>query len=158
MPEEFWSYPARIIAHCFFAVVAAFIVGIIPELLVGTLYRSTFLEAFSPAVAITALLLGYFFGYKLDREHLAGWTWICGLIWLLIGIHELTSSWSPSWSHTESAWRYARTQLFGSIRLCSDSECLYELFFTTPFTISVTYSLGGFLKKYRQEHMNCCRG
>jgi hypothetical protein len=151
MSEHFWSYPVRIVAHFFFAVVGAMIVGFLPQLLVGNLYRHTSIEAFSPVTAFSALLLGYFLGYSLDRFHLAGWTWILGLIWLLYGIHDLTRSWSPTWSHAESAWSYARSQLFGPSRLCGDSECLYEVFFTTPFVASVMYSIGASLQKYRQH-------
>ena len=39
--------------------------------------------------------------------------------------------------------------LFGPTLKCSNSECLGELFFTIPFTASVTYSLGAYIRRLR---------
>jgi len=150
MSDKIWTYPLRLVAHYFVAVFGGMIVGFFPELWLGHLYRYTPIEPFTPAIAFTALLLGYFLSYRLDRVHLAGWTWILGLVWLLYGAHELTSSWSASWSNDRSALDYARRELFGLQRFCGDTECLYQFVFTTPFAASLMYSVGGFLKSLRE--------
>jgi hypothetical protein len=97
---------------------------------------------------MTAFAFGAIVSYPIDRMHLASWTWTVGLIWLLLGIRELTHEWSPSWSHAKSSLDYARSQLFPSNNSCSDSECLYYFFYAVPFVASAGYSVGGFARKH----------
>ena len=147
MSKSFLYYPARLLLHFFVAATGGIIVGLIPEALVGRLFRSTPLEPLAPGMALTALLIGYFFGHRLvARFHIAQWTWIIGTVWFFCGVYELTRFWSPAWSHEKSAWDYAKGQLFGPNRVCGASECLYQLFFTVPFVLSLTYSIGAFVR------------
>jgi hypothetical protein len=154
MSKCFWYYPPRVLLHFFVASAGGIILGLIPEILLGRLYRFTPIEPFAPAMAMTALLIGYFFSHRLiDRSHIAQWTWTIGTFWFLLGVNDLTRFWSPTRSHGKSAWDYAMSQLFGPNRLCATSECLYELFFTFPFVLSLTYSIGAFVRA-RQDARN----
>lgn len=147
MPKPFWHYPPLVLLHFFVAATGGIIVGLIPEALIGRLYRFTPIEPFAPGMALTALLIGYFWGHRLvSKERVAEWTWTIGVVWFLYGVHDLTRFWRPSWSHAKSAWSYARGQLFGTNSVCGDSECLYQLFFTIPFILSIAYSIGAFVR------------
>ena len=72
-----------------------------------------------------------------------------GLAWLLFGMYDTTRYWSASWSAEKTRWGFMLANLFGPTLKCSGSECLGELIFTTPFTASVTYSIGAYLRKRR---------
>ena len=139
--------------HFFVAVAGGMLIGFFPEALVSRFYYNTGLEPYSPAIAASALLLGYFAARHLGLRA-ATWTWTIGVLWLLLGVHELTSGWSASWSLVKTRWEFAFANLFGSTLKCSGSECLYELFYTTPFTASVTYSVGACLRKRLQTRQH----
>lgn len=141
----FW--PVLMACHFLLAVAGGTLIGFLPEALVSRVYYNTGLEPYSPAIAASALLLGYFVGFRLLGLRAATWTWAMGVLWLLVGVHELTSHWSASWSPEKTRCGYALANLFGPTLKCSGSECLYELFYTTPFTASVTYSIGACLRK-----------
>jgi len=143
-------WPVLLACHFFLAVAGGMLIGFFPEALIGRAYYNTGLEPYSPAVAVSALLLGYFVSLRLFSLRAATWTWLVGVVWLLVGVHELTKSWSASWSAEKTRYGYALANLFGPTLKCSGSECLYELFYTTPFTASVTYSIGVFLRKRLQ--------
>jgi hypothetical protein len=65
---------------------------------------------------------------------------IFGLLALFVGGLELYRGWSPTWSH-QTRHDYVLSQLFGSWPGCSDSECLYLLFFGYPFLCLTTYGV-----------------
>jgi hypothetical protein len=151
MSKSFLYYPTRVLLHFFVASAGGFMVGLIPEALVGRIWRFTPVEPFAPGMAFAALLIGYFFSNRLTgRSPVGQWAWTIGSVWFLYGLHELTRSWSPTWSNEKSAWDHAKGQLFGPNRVCGDSECLYQFFFTLPLVLSLTYSLGA-LVKARQD-------
>jgi hypothetical protein len=131
------------------AVAGGMIVGFLPEALVSRMYYNSGLEPYSPMIAITAFLLGYFAARLVFDGHGATFIWIIGLAWMIFGIYDTTRNWSASWSPEKTRWGYMLANLFGPTLKCSGSECLGELRFTTPFTASITYSVGAFLRKRR---------
>ncbi|MGB8987982.1 MAG: hypothetical protein WCC37_15385 [Candidatus Sulfotelmatobacter sp.] len=135
--------------HCFVAVAGGMLLGFLPEALIGKLYYNTGFEAYSPAIALTALLLGYFVSNRIGNGRSASWVWIIGFLWLLFGICDETRSWSATWSPEKTRWGYTLANFFGPTLKCSGSECLDELFFTTPFTATVVYSIGAYVRKRR---------
>jgi hypothetical protein len=48
-----------LLLHCFVAVVISALIGFLPEVLFGDLYRNSRIAAFFPVIAITGLLVGY---------------------------------------------------------------------------------------------------
>src|SRR5712692_3484322 len=143
--KMWFHWPVLLASHFLMAVVGAMFIGFIPEVVLGRLYYNSGLEPYSPAIALSALLLGYFVSSRVLSVRAARWTWTLGALWLLVGVHELTTSWNGSWSPEKTRWGYALANLVGSTRRCSGSECLYEFFFTTPFAATVMYSVGAYL-------------
>ena len=142
-------WPLVLIFHFLLAAGGGMLIGFLPEALVGRPYYNTGLEPYSPMIAVSAFLLGYFLSSRLLDLPSARWTWIIGLAWLLFGIWDDTRHWSPMWSVEKTRWRYVLANFFGPTISCSDSECIGELMYTTPFAASVTYSLGAFLRNRR---------
>lgn len=124
------------------------VVGFVPEAFLSHLYYNTGFEAFGPAIALTGLILGFFFSVRVQNGQGAIFAWILGALWLGVGFHGVASGWSPTWSPEKSSWDYAVANLFGRTSVCSASECLNELVFTTPFTASITYSIGSLVRKF----------
>jgi hypothetical protein len=144
-------WPVSLVAHYFIAVVGAMIIGFVPEALLSPLYYNTGIEPFAPAIAFTALLLGYFVSFRVFRARAARWIWVLGLLWLTFGIFDETKFWGPSWSSEKSRAGYVFAQFFGPTSKCSGSECLDELFYTMPFVASVMYSVGSYVRT-RKAH------
>jgi CDP-diglyceride synthetase len=145
-----FSWPLSWVAHYFVAVAGAMIIGFLPEAVLSErVYYNTGLEPYSPMIAITAFLLGYFVSVHIFKGRAATFVWIIGLAWMMFGIYDTTRYWSASWSPEKTRWGYMLANLFGPTRKCSGSECLGELFFTTPFTASIVYSIGAYLAKQR---------
>jgi len=69
----------------------------------------------------------------------APWVGLLEFAAIYIGFRELYGGWSPTWSHQTRA-NYVLSQLFGTGQGCSDSECLYLLFFGYPFLCLTAYS------------------
>jgi hypothetical protein len=138
-------WPVPLILHFLVATIGSIMIGIVPEAIVSRFYYDTGLEAYSPAIALIALLLGYFVSFRLFGEKMASWIWLLGIAWLLFGIHSLVSTWDPRWDRV-GRWQSVINNLFGKSSNCSNRECLGEFMFTTPFVSSVTYSLGAFLR------------
>jgi hypothetical protein len=142
-------WPIAWIAQYVVAVAGGMIVGFLPEALVSRMYYNTGLEPYSPMIALTAFLLGYFAARHIFQGRAATFIWIIGLAWMIFGIYDTTRNWSASWSPEKTRWGYMLANLFGPTLKCSGSECLGELLFTTPFIASITYSVGAFLRKRR---------
>jgi hypothetical protein len=145
------SWPLSLVAHYFVAVAGGMIIGFLPEALVSRMYYNTGLEPYSPMIAVTAFLLGYFAAGRIFSGRAATFVWIIGLVWIVFGIYDTTRYWSASWSPEKTRWGYALANLFGPTVKCSGSECLAELFFTTPLTASITYSVRAYLRKWRKN-------
>ena len=129
-------------------------IGFLPEALVGQLYYNTVIGAYSPIIAISAFLLGYFVSFRILSLRAATWTWTLGLVWLLVGVHELSSHWSAWWSPEKTLRGYVLANLFGPTLKCSGSECLYEVVLTTPFAASIMYSIGAYIRQHRLPAMS----
>jgi hypothetical protein len=142
-------WPISWIANYFVAIAGGMIIGFVPEALVSRLYYNTGLEPYSPMIAATAFLLGYFAAGLILNGRAATFVWIIGLAWMLFGMYDTTKAWSASWSPEKTRWGYMLANLFGPTLRCSGSECLGELLFTTPFTASITYSFGAYVRKRR---------
>ena len=126
---------------------ASLVVGFLPEAFLSRYYVNTEIAPFAPVIAATGLILGLTLSGRFKNGQGASWAWIFGLLWLAIGIYEFRHNWSPSWSVRGGSWAYAMANLFGPTSACSNSECLGELLFTVPFTASLTYSVGAFLRR-----------
>jgi hypothetical protein len=140
--------PVILVAHFLVAVAGSVFVGFVPEYFLSRFYYNTGIEAYSPAIAVSAFLVGYYVSFRLKNMRNAAWTWVVGILWLTFGAIRLTSSWGPS-SSGMSAWAYVAANLFGPARGCGPPECFYEIIFTTPCTASVMYSVGAYLWKQR---------
>jgi hypothetical protein len=140
--QRLLAWPMLVAFHFLLAAAGGMLIGFLPEGLVSRLYYNSGIEPYSPVIALVAFLLGYFLSFRVLGLRAAEWTWILGVLWLLFGVH-----WNASWSPEKTRWGYALANLFGATLKCSGSECLYEMVFTTPFTASVTYSIGAYLRR-----------
>jgi hypothetical protein len=122
------------------------VVGFVPEGILSHYYYDTRVEAFAPAIACTGLILGFFFSVRFQNGRGASLAWIFGVLWLAVGFHDAASSWNPTGSTQKSSWDYAIVSLFGATSACGEG-CLREVFFTMPFSASVTYSIGSLVRK-----------
>jgi len=143
MPRLEWL--KLLLLHCVF-LAAAFIIGFFLEAALSRYWVNTGLETFAPMIALVALLTGYFVVSPGKRQRAAAWMWTVGVLWLAFGIHDTARGWDPSWSHENTRWAYAYANLFAPPPRCSGTECLGEAIFTMPFTASVMYSTGAFIK------------
>jgi len=134
--------------HWVVGTAASVLIGFLPEAFLSRYYFDTRIEAFSPAIAGTAFILGIGFSGRFKNGRGAAWVWVFGLLWLAIGIDGLQASWNPAWSTQRSSWQYAMVNLFGPTSACSASECLSELAYTMPFAVSVAYSIGAFFNRF----------
>ena len=146
--KPLFSWVASLILHCFVAVGISGLIGFLPEVFLSKLYYNSGIEPYSPASAMTALLLGYFVAPRLGAKAAMA-TWVCGVVWMICGVYDTGSGWDPKWSSDPTRWSYVVSNLFGPTIRCSGSECLGELIFTTPFTATVAYSLGAFLSRMK---------
>lgn len=138
-----------LVVQYFVAVAGGMIVGFLPEALLSRAYYNTGLEPYSPAIALTAFLLGYFISPRVRKGQAATFVWVVGLLWLMYGMYDSVGYWSASWSPEKTRWGYMLANLFGPTAKCGGSECAGELLFTTPFTASVTYSIAAYIRKRR---------
>ena len=148
---ETLPWPISCVVHYLVAVVGGMLLGFLPEAVASRMYYNTGLEPYSPMIAVAAFLLGYFAASRILNARAATFVWIIGLVWIVFGIYDTTRYWSASWSPEKTRWGYALANLFGPTLRCSGSDCLGELFFTTPFTASITYSVGAYLRKRRKH-------
>jgi hypothetical protein len=58
--EPILSWFAYLLLHCFVAVGISGLIGFLPEIYFSKLYYNSGIEPYSPVIATTALLLGYF--------------------------------------------------------------------------------------------------
>src|ERR1700688_2226348 len=114
---------AAFLFHAFMAMFVSMVVGLYPEAIFERMYYSSWLGALMPACMVIAAVLGYLLTARLGHAA-ARWVWLAGLVWLLVGVRELTKDWSPSWSIEKNVWLYAIHSLIGP--KCGDSECLSE--------------------------------
>ena len=129
---------ADFIVHSLLAVPVAMFVGFLPEALAGRLYVNTPLEPFTPMIALSAVCLAVF-SSRWVASKVARWVWILPLLWFFYNGWDLMRSWSPAWDSSSSRWTYALKELLSSH--CGSSECLYELFATTPLAASAAYAI-----------------
>jgi hypothetical protein len=142
--KEFASLPPAIRILFKFGGVAlvSMVFGFAPEEGLGsTLYGNTVLGALSPFVAVVAAILGLLVALRLhDRESV--WVWVPGVIWFALGAYDV--GW-PASASLSSNFSSAVATLFEGRDKCAESECLYELFYTTPLVCSITYSLAAWV-------------
>ena len=98
------AWPLSLLAHYLVAVVGAVIIGFLPEAFVSKIYYNTGIEAYSPMIALTAFLLGYFVAGFIFDGRTAMFVWIIGLGWLVFGIFDTTQYWNASWSPEKTRW------------------------------------------------------
>ena len=148
MAVDYDSWAKFALLHCFVGIAGGMLIGFLPEAELSHLYYNTGLEPYAPAIATAALLLGYSVNRYIGKGQAATSAWVPGFIWMLIGVYVISTNWSANSSAEKTRWGYVLANLFGSTLKCSESECLGELF-TIPFTASVTYSLGAYIRRLR---------
>jgi len=152
--NQSFVWPLSWAAHYLIAVVGAMIIGFFPEVFAARLYYNTGLEPYSPMIAATVFILGYFVARLVSDGRAATFVWIIGLAWMLFGIYDVTRGWSATWSPEKTRAEFVLANMFGPTTRCSGSECMYELFFTTPFTASIMYAGGAYFRKRRDARRN----
>jgi len=135
-----------LLLHCVFLAVASMTLGLFLQVASDHFWVHTVLEPYYPMIALVALLAGYFVASRGQSRHAAAWTWTVGVLWLAIGIYDAANGWDANWSHEKTRWAYAYANLFAPPPRCSSSECAGEAIFTMPFTASIMYSIGAFIK------------
>ncbi len=138
---------AGTVAHFFVCFALSLPVGGSLEYFLEPHILATRLVAFFPAIAFVAFISGIFISPLVLRGRGAIWIWIVGLIFLLAGVREVWSGWNPAWSTHKTVWQDVAAELFGRGSDCSGSECLYELFSTMPFAVSLSYSVGALIRR-----------
>lgn len=144
---EKFSWILSLGTHSFVAVAGAMAIGFVPEAKLGQAYYNTAADPYSPVIALVALLLGYFLSRHVRKGQAAEFVWVVGCAWMLFGIYATASGWNSTWSAERSRVAYVLANLFGSTLKCSGTECLGELFFTTPFTATMAYSIAAYAAK-----------
>jgi hypothetical protein len=151
--ETTWKeWSLLLLLHCIFLAVASITVGVFLELTLDYLGARTRLFPFTPGIAFVAFLTGYFVVSRGQSRRAAVWTWTVGAIWLAFGIYDFawgSDAWDLRWSTEKTRLAYAIAELFGPPDKCSSSECLGVFIFTMPFTASVMYSIGAYVKLRR---------
>jgi hypothetical protein len=150
-------FSVSLAVQCFVAVVGAMVISFPLEALLEGGYDNTGLAAYSPAIAFTAFLLGAFVSGRIRKGQAANFVWIIGLLWLLFGMYDETRYWSAIWSVEKTHLGYILANFLGPADRCSGSECLGELFYTTPFAASITYSIGAYIRKRQMRRKNLSR-
>jgi hypothetical protein len=100
---------------------------------------------YSPLIWGTAFVCAYFLNQRLESRA-ATWVWIVGIAWFLVVLSDQLrfhrpelcggcSLFQDTWN-TYFAWDY---------RKCADSECLGQVFATTPLLNSLAYSIGAWV-------------
>jgi hypothetical protein len=125
------------------------LIGFLPEVFTARYYYNSGFEAYSPAIFATASVLGCLVTRGLGHSP-AMWVRMVGLVWLVYGAYDGSGYWYKGAAH--SRLDYVAANFFGPTTKCSNTECLYELFVTTPFPATVGYSLGSAfgLRAYRK--------
>jgi hypothetical protein len=153
-PDHDVVWPIALLGQFIVAVVGGMALGFLPEAAASSLYYNTTFEPYSPMMAISAFALGYFASPLILKGRAARFTWVLGFVWLLFGMWDQTRYWSAGWSQQNTRFGYALAHLFGRSDKCSDSECIAELLFTTPFAASVMYSVAASLKERKVAQAN----
>jgi hypothetical protein len=131
------------------AILGSMLIGFFPEALISRYYYNSGFEAYSPAILATAIVLGYFVNRRLGHSP-ALWVWVVGLVWLAYGAYDESKLWYTTGAISRMS--FIVDNFFGPTSKCSGSECLGELFSTTPFAATVGYSMGAAfgLRSYRK--------
>jgi hypothetical protein len=137
---NFWR---AFLLHTLVATVGSFAIGFFPEVGVGGFYHDTRLEPYSPAIFAVAIFLGFVINIKIGQKA-ALLAWVIPATWLVCGMYDESKYWynDPT---AVSRWQYISDNFFGPTVKCSGSECLAELFYTTPCAASIAYSIGSAL-------------
>jgi len=132
-----------IVLHTAIGLFGGFTLGFTLNFIVGFLARGASSDIRTLAEFIPFVVSGAFLGMFATRRwcsRSAPWVGLLGLAALVAGGQELWFGWSPTWSH-QTRIDHVLSQLFGVSGGCSDSECLYMLFFSLPFVILTAYSI-----------------
>jgi len=137
--ERWWRTFAVLLLHIILFGFA-FGIGFLLEALFNRYYQGSHIAAFSPCIAVSAFVMA-FFANRRRGNHSPLLFAIAGLLWLALAVWDEGRAWNPTWAQ-ESKSNYLVHMFFGTRAQCSASECIGELFFTTPCLAAITYSLG----------------
>jgi len=140
--SKLWTWLRAVGLQLFVAEFVSFFCGWLPEVKFSSNFTNTGWEPYSPAITCAALALGFYLSPVVLKTKGAASTWMIGVLWLCYGFFETAKGWSPASSDQPTRWAYAATNLFGKTDQCSGSDCMGELFFTTPCSVAVAYSIG----------------
>jgi hypothetical protein len=150
-PTMQWLWKLGMIAmHALVAMVVTVILGVI---LAGELGHALKLSSqnrwvdvpYSPVIWGTALICAYLLNVRF-QSRASMWVWTFGLTWFVILLADVLRFHDPRWCQGCSLARDIWNTYFAwDYRKCADSNCLGEVFGTTPLVNSIAYSLGAWL-------------
>lgn len=118
----------------------ALVVGVLPDAALHQVYVRAHFGAFQPFTFAASAALGYVVT-KYLRLREAVWAWLPALVWFGVGVWDLANGNRWAWPHLLPA------VIFDNLLSdkCSNTECLYELFYASPLFFAIPYSIAAWL-------------
>jgi len=152
MPTERWWQSAAVLIIHLILFAFAFGIGFLIEAWLGERYENSHIAAFVPCIAATAFLTAFLVNRK-RRDRAPLLIGLAGVPCLVFAIWYEGLYWNYAWAR-ESKNQYLIHMFFGTERQCSATECVGELFFTSPCIAAIAYTLGaviGFMMPARRS-------
>jgi hypothetical protein len=138
-----------VVIHAMVAMIITVIIGVV---LAGELGRTLGVSQnrwvdmpYAPVIWSTALLFSYVLNLRF-RTQAAVWVWVFGVAWFLFLLTYELRFHDPRWcdgcSLAQDIWNSYFTWDY---RKCGNTECLGQVFGTTPLLNSLAYSIGAWL-------------
>ena len=103
-------------------------------------------EFANPLIWGPGFVLGFLLSY-VTRQRAACWVWLCGLVWIAVGILDSVRYYDPRYSQGCSDFENVLNAFFimNSHRCGGGSSTLAGLLFTLPAVSSVAYAVGAWV-------------
>jgi len=121
-----------VVLHCVYVVLVSMLLGLLPDALVPNVYGgASALGPFPPFTIGVAIASGIVVA-RFFHDRRAVWAWVPSLLWLLLAL---------------SGWNRSGQWLLDNFftNKCGETECVYELMYTVPFVISLSYAVSSCL-------------